>query len=278
MRASSVAFANGFGIRTTHCSPIKFEPAFMMTNPAIHTTSVKIPNSDLQIDAYLAEPTGSGRFPGIVVVQEIWGVNAHIRDVTERLAREGYVAIAPAIFQRSAPGFEGNYDADSTVLGRKYKDATKADELLSDIQAAIDYLSTLPTVKGDAIGAIGFCFGGHVVYLAATLPDIKATASFYGGGLATMTPGGGAPTLTRTPDIKGTLYAFFGTTDPLIPVEQIDQVEAALEQHQIDHRFFRYPVGHGFFCNQRPDYSPEAATDAWEKVKEVFGRVLKGEG
>ena len=247
-----------------------------MTKQPIHTTSVQIPNGSLAIDAYLAEPT-SGTFPGIVVVQEIWGVNAHIRDVTERLAKEGYVAIAPAIFQRSAPGFEGNYDADSTALGRQYKDATKADELLSDMQAAIDYLRTLPSVKKDAIGAIGFCFGGHVVYLAATLPDIKATASFYGGGIATMTPGGGAPTITRTPDIKGTLYAFFGTSDPLIPVEQIEQIEAALKEHHSDHRFFRYPAGHGFFCDQRPDYSPESATDAWEKVKELFGRVLKGE-
>ncbi len=246
-----------------------------MTSQTIQITAVQIANDGLQIDAYLAQPTGSGTYPGIVVIQEIWGVNSHIRSVTERLAQEGYVAIAPAIFQRSAPGFEGNYDADSTILGRQYKEATKADELLSDVQATIAYLQTLPIVQGDAIGAIGFCFGGHVVYLAATLPDIKATASFYGGGIATMTPGGGTPTLTRTPEIKGTLYAFFGTTDPLIPVEQIDQVEDALKAHQIDHRFFRYPSGHGFFCDQRPDYNPEAAADAWEKVKALFGRVLK---
>ncbi|MBW4690147.1 MAG: dienelactone hydrolase family protein [Lyngbya sp. HA4199-MV5] len=244
-----------------------------MTNSAIHTANVKVPNGDLLIDAYLAEPTGSGTFPAIIVVQEIWGVNAHIRDMTERLAQEGYVAIAPAIFQRSAPGFEGNYDADTTVLGRKYKDATKADELLSDIQTTIAYLRTLPAVNGNAIGAIGFCFGGHVVYLTATLPDIKATASFYGAGIATMTPGGGASTLSRTPDINGTLYAFFGTTDPLIPAEQIDQIEAALQEHHIDHRFFRYPTGHGFFCDQRADYNPEAAADAWEKVKELFEKL-----
>ncbi|MBD2035088.1 dienelactone hydrolase family protein [Leptolyngbya sp. FACHB-321] len=243
----------------------------------IQATAVQIPNDGLQIDAHLAQPIGSGTYPGIVVIQEIWGVNSHIRSVTERLAQEGYVAIAPAIFQRSAPGFEGNYDADSTTLGRQYKEATKADELLSDVQATIAYLQTLPAVKGNAIGAIGFCFGGHVVYLAATLPAIKATASFYGAGIATMTPGGGKPTLTRTPEIKGTLYAFFGTTDPLIPVEQIEQVEDALKAHQIDHRFFRYPSGHGFFCDQRPDYNPEAAADAWEKVKELFGRVLKAE-
>ncbi len=127
-----------------------------MTPPTIQTAAVQIPNGALQIDAYLAAPTGSGTYPGIVVIQEIWGVNRHIRSVTERLAQEGYVAIAPAIFQRSAPGFEGNYAADSTVLGRQYKEATKADDLLSDVQATIAYLRTLPTVR-DAIGAIGFC-------------------------------------------------------------------------------------------------------------------------
>jgi carboxymethylenebutenolidase len=248
-----------------------------MTSQPIQTAAVQIPNHDLQIEAYLAQPTGSGTYPGIVVIHEIWGVNSHIRSVTERLAQEGYVAIAPAMFQRSAPGFEGNYDANSTTLGRQYKEATKADELLSDVQATIAYLRTMPMVKGDAIGAIGFCFGGHVVYLSATLPDIKATASFYGAGIATLTPGGGAPTLTRTPEIKGTLYAFFGTTDPLIPVEQIDAIEDALKAHQINHRFFRYPSGHGFFCDQRPDYSPKAAANAWENVKELFGQVLKGE-
>jgi len=251
-----------------------------MTVLEIQTDWVKVSNGALQIDAYLAEPigaepSGEGMFPAVIVIQEIFGVNAHIRSVTERLAREGYVAIAPAIFQRTAPGFEVGYSTEETVLGRKYKDLTTADELLSDMQATIAYLRGLPKVNGAAIGTIGFCFGGHVVYLAATLPDIKATASFYGGGLATMTPGGGDPTIARTAAIKGTLYAFFGTQDPLIPIEQIDQVEAALQSHQITHRFFRYPTGHGFFCDQRVDYSAEYAAAAWEHVKQLFQTVLQ---
>jgi carboxymethylenebutenolidase len=129
-------------------------------------------------------------------------------------------------------------------------------------------------VKADAIGAIGFCFGGHVAYLAATLPDIKATASFYGGGIATMTPGGGAPTLTRTPEIQGEIYLFFGTQDALILNEHVDQIEAELQKHQVHYRLFRYPAGHGFFCDQRSDYNPEAATEAWGHVLELFDRTL----
>ncbi|GAA6618249.1 dienelactone hydrolase family protein [Scytonema sp. NUACC26] len=250
-----------------------------MTNTAIdaaiRTSYVKIPNNGLQIDAYLAEPSGEGRFSAIIVVQEIFGVNIHIREVTERFAKEGYVAIAPAIFQRTAPGFETGYTPEDIQLGRKYKEQTTASEILSDIQATIAKLKTLPNVNVNAIGSIGFCFGGHIVYLAATLPEIKATASFYGGGITNSTPGGDAPTITRTPDIKGTLYAFFGTQDKGIPQEQTEQIEAELAKYQIPHQIFRYPAEHGFFCNHRSSYNAEAAADAWSKVKELFQKELQ---
>jgi len=243
----------------------------------IQSSWVKVPG-EVEIDSYLAEPTELGLFPAIIVIQEIFGVNSHIRDVTNRIAREGYVAIAPAIFQRTAPGFEVGYTNEDTALGRTYKDQTKANELLSDVQAAIDFLKTKPNVNPTKFGAIGFCFGGHVAYLAATLPDIKATAPFYGAGIATMTPGGGAPTLTRTSEIKGTLYAFFGNQDPLIPNEQTDQIEAELQNCQVSHQVVRYDdAGHGFFCDQRADYNPKAAADAWEKVKQLFQTTLKSD-
>ncbi len=240
----------------------------------IHGEWVKVINGELQIDSYLAEPLGEGLFPGVIVIQEIFGVNSHMREVTERLAREGYVAIAPAIFQRTAPGFDVGYSEAETIQGRHYKDLTTANELLSDVQAAIAYLKTKPNVKQDNFGAIGFCFGGHVVYLAATLPAVKATASFYGGGIASMTPGGGAPTISRTADIKGSLYAFFGLSDPLIPISQADQIEVELQKQGVAHQVFRYPAGHGFFCNHRGDYNPEAAADAWMQVKALFARDL----
>ncbi len=242
-----------------------------MTEHEIDTKWVKVPNGDLEIDAYLATPTAAGTYLCIVVVQEIFGVNAHIRDVTERIAKEGYVAIAPAIYQRIAPHFETGYTPQDIETGKNYKQQTKATELLSDIGATINYLKNLPQVKKDAFGCIGFCFGGHVAYLAATLPDIKATASFYGAGITTETPGGGSPTITRTPEIKGTIYAFFGMKDPSIPAQQVDQIEAELEKYHIPHRLFRYDgADHGFFCDQRASYNPEAAGDAWEQVKQLF--------
>lgn len=247
-----------------------------MTDREIQTAHVKVSNADLEIAAYLAQPVEQGSYPGIVVLQEIFGVNGHIREVTERIAKLGYVAIAPAIFQRIAPGFETGYTPQDIEIGRNYAQQTKASELLGDIQATIDYLKDQPQVKKDAFGCIGFCFGGHVAYLAATLPDIRATASFYGAGITTQTPGGGSPTVTRTSEITGTLDAFFGMEDASIPVEQVDQIEAELEKHHIPHRVFRYnKADHGFFCDRRASYNPEAAADAWEQVKQLFNQQLQ---
>ena len=246
-----------------------------MTDKEIQTNHVKISADGLDVDAYLALPTGDGTYPGIVVLQEVFGVNSHIRDITERIAKLGYVAIAPALFQRLAPGFETGYSPEELEVGRKYAwEQTKASELLSDIQAAIAYLKALPQVKSEAIGCIGFCFGGHVAYLAATLPDIKATAAFYGAGIPTRTPGGGSPTLTRTSEISGTIYAFFGLEDGSIPTDHIDQIEAELTKHRISYKIFRYHgAGHGFFCDRRASYNPEATADAWEQVKQLFNNL-----
>jgi carboxymethylenebutenolidase len=237
---------------------------------------VKVDNQGFELDAYLAMPKTAGIYPGVIVIQEIFGVNEHIQEVTQRLAQEGYVAIALAIYQRQAPGFSVGYSEAETKLGREYKVKTQAQELLSDIQACVTYLYRQPKVKQSGVGAIGFCFGGHVAYLAATLQDVKAIASFYGAQIATWCPGEAEPTITRTKDITGTIYTFFGTADPLIPNEQTDQIEQALIQHQIDHQVFRYEgVTHGFMCDYRPQsYNADAAQDAWKKVLDLFSQKL----
>jgi carboxymethylenebutenolidase len=262
-----------------------------MTNIAINTTKVKIPNNNLQIDAYLAQPASRGTFGAVIVFQEIFGVNSNIRDITELIAKQGYVAVAPAMYQRIAPGFEFGfsqedvgYSPEAYQLGLKYYQQVKYQEILSDIQATIAYLKTLPNVKADAIGAIGFCFGGHVAYIAATLPDIQATASFYGGGITTSSYGEDTPTINRTSEIKGTIYTFFGTKDSLVSQEENEKIEAELKKHQINHRVFRYDAGHGFFTGffidkypfleQHPSLSKEAAADAWKQVVELFQNNL----
>jgi carboxymethylenebutenolidase len=241
----------------------------------IKTKKVTIPGDNLAIDAYLACPSEEGKFPAIIVIQEIFGVNVHIRDVTDRLAKSGFVAIAPAIYQRLAPGFEAGYTPEEVIIGREYKNQTKASELLGDIQATINYLNSLPQVKQGGVGAIGFCFGGHVVYLSATLPEIKATASFYGAGITNWCPGEKQPTITHTKDIKGKIYAFFGLNDPSIPVAQIEEIEQELRKYQIEHQIFRYSgADHGFFCDRRASYNQKAALDAWDQVLNLFKTEL----
>jgi len=236
---------------------------------------VKVQNQGLSIDAYLAKPEATGTYPAVIVIQEIFGVNEHIRDICDRLVKEGYVAISPAIYQRQAPGFEVGYDDQSVKQGREYKVKTKANELISDIQATIDYLDTLLEVKSGGVGTIGFCFGGHVVYLAATLERVKATASFYGAQIATWCPGETQPTVTQTKNIKGKIDTFFGKEDPLIPNEQVDQIEAELKKQQIPHQVFRYEgATHGFMCDRRDSYNQQAARDAWTKVLDLFSQKL----
>jgi carboxymethylenebutenolidase len=246
-----------------------------MTEREITTQLVQIHNGDLGIDAYLAMPQEEGTFPAVIVIQEIFGVNNHIQDITRRIARQGYVALAPAIYQRQAPGFEAGYTAKDIEIGRVYKNQTQATQLLSDIHSAISYLYSLPQVQPNGVGCIGFCFGGHVAYLVAVLPEIKATASFYGAGIATLCPGGGEPTIAGTKDIKGTLYAFFGMEDASIPAAEVAQIESELKKWGISQRIFRYPrTDHGFFCDQRASYNPKAAEDAWSHVLELFSSIL----
>jgi carboxymethylenebutenolidase len=241
-----------------------------MTNLQVSTQQVSIHSGTEPISAYLATPIASGRFPGIIVIQEVFGVNAYIRAVTERIASMGYVAIAPAIFDRQVPGFEVGYSAAELELGRSYAGQTQATELLADVRGAIDYLQTLPQVRAN-FGCIGFCFGGHVAYLAATLPQIQVTASFYGSRIPTFAPGGGEPTLSRTGAIAGTMYMFFGMDDVSIPPDQIAAIDTALTEHHIPHHIWQYPdARHGFACDMRDSYNPTATADAWQHVTALF--------
>ncbi|GAB4536583.1 MAG: dienelactone hydrolase family protein [Pleurocapsa sp.] len=263
-----------------------------MRDIEIATSYVKVPNQSLKIDAYIAQPVIDSKLAAVIVFQEIFGVNANIKEITELIARQGYIAIAPAMYQRIAPGFSRDfspehlgYSPEAYQMGLQYYQQVQYREVLSDIQATIAYLKTLPNVRQDAIGCIGFCFGGHVAYMAATLPDIKATASFYGGGITTSSYGEEIPTLNRTAQIQGTIYLFFGTRDTLVSQEQTQQIEAKLQQHQIEHRIFRYDAGHGFFAGffvdkypflkQHPSYNSEAAPHAWQQVLELFHHQLK---
>ncbi len=257
----------------------------------INTSQVQISNNDLLIDAYLAQPEGNDKKGAVIVFQEIFGVNNNIRDITELIAQQGYIAIAPALYQRVAPGFEFGFSAEDAGfsqeayrLGLEYYQEVKYQEIFSDIQATIAYLKNLSNVKADSVGCIGFCFGGHVAYMAATLPDIKATASFYGGGITQPSYGEEIPTVNRTSEIQGTIYTFFGNQDSLISQEDNQKIEAEFKKHNINYQVFRYDAGHGFFGGffvdkypflaRNPAINRAAAMDAWSHVLELFENNL----
>src|SRR6202046_422700 len=148
-----------------------------MHNVAIEKVSLTIADGT-QMNAYVAHPSDSVKHPGLIVLQEAFSVNAHIRDVTERFAREGYVAIAPELFHRTAaPGFEGRYDDFASVV--PHMRAMKEDALEADERAAYDWLRK--TIANDAlISAIGYCMGGRAAFLAGLTLPLACAVSYYG--------------------------------------------------------------------------------------------------
>ncbi len=225
---------------------------------------------------YLARPSDGRPRPAVLVFMEIFGVNAHIREVTERVAREGYVALAPDYFHRTGPGVEYGFDEKGMAGGMKLLGALRADEMIADAQAAFAALRARNEVRGAKLGALGFCIGGHMTYLSACETDIAAAASFYGGGIAAAQGPGGAPsTLSRSAKLRGKLLCLFGEKDHLIPPAQVDAIRQALERAGAKHEVVVYPgADHGFFCDLRPSYQKAAADDAWRRVKALFAGEL----
>jgi len=239
----------------------------------ITTERVSIPLAEGgTMGGYLARPKSAGPHPGVLVYMEIFGVNPHIREVTERVAREGYLALAPDYFHRTGPGVEYGYDDDGFAGGMKLLGALRADEMIADAKAAIGWLRARKDVRGDRIGAMGFCIGGHMTYLTACETDVRAAASFYGGGIAAPAgPGGAASTLGRTGKIRGKIVCLFGGKDAFIPQSQVEAIRSALTKHAVRHEIVVYPdADHGFFCDQRGSYQKAAADAAWKRVKQLF--------
>jgi carboxymethylenebutenolidase len=241
----------------------------------IRSERVRIPVGDAVMGGYLVRPADATPRPGVIVYMEIFGVNAHIRDVADRVAREGYVALAPDFFHRTHPGIELGYDEAGMGTGMKGLMALDADQMIADAQAALAFLRKQPNVTGK-VGAMGFCIGGHMTYLTACETDVAAAASFYGGGIAAPKgPGGKPSTLGRTPKISGKILCLMGAKDSLIPMAQVDAMREALKSAGKRHEVIVYDADHGFFCDARGTYHKPSADDAWARVKALFASELR---
>lgn len=200
-----------------------------------------------EIGAYLSRPDGLGK-GGIVVVQEIFGVNAHIRELCDRFAAEGYAACAPAIFDRTDPGFETGYSPDDIARARQTMTRGDFATYLLDVAAAREALTGFSPVS-----ITGFCLGGSVAFAAATrLDGFLCSVPFYGGRIAAM-----KDEIPRCP-----VMMWFGTEDHSIPMSDVEAIRAARPESTIH----VVEAGHGFMCDQRSSYSPEVAAKAWAET------------
>lgn len=227
------------------------------------------------MEGYLTRPEAEGRHPAVLVIQEIWGVNSHIQSVTDRLPSQGYVGLAPAMFHREGRMTLGLYEEIQTAVGWM-GNCTDAG-IIADIQGAVDYLKAQPFVDPQRIGIVGFCFGGRVSYQAAcNVPDLKAAVVYYGGRILQALGGDGPAPIEQTSNINAPVLGLFGEDDQNPTPDDVATIEAQLKKHNKTYEFHMYPgCGHGFHCDGRPSYRPEASQDAWGKTIGWFDKYLK---
>jgi carboxymethylenebutenolidase len=246
------------------------------SNPEPRVEKVTIATVDGPMDAYIARPAVPGKGPALVVIQEAFGVNEHIRDVCRRFARAGYVAIAPEIFHRAGRGLEiayGNMDPAMAQLALLTNDG-----LETDLAAAFDYARGDGEVDAWRVGLVGFCIGGFVAFLGACRLDPAATVSFYGGGIVRERKGMRIqPLLDEADAIDAPLLCLFGSEDGGIPPADVEAIRARLDERAIGCEVVVYEgAKHAFFCDMRPNYHPEAAAQAWARTLAWCERYVRG--
>jgi carboxymethylenebutenolidase len=207
------------------------------------------------IGAYEAVPHGETR-GGLVVLQEIFGVNSHIRHVADDFAEQGYHVIAPAIFDRVEPGVDLGYSSDDAAKGVDIRAKLKLEDTLADIAAAVEAAS----VSGP-VGIVGYCWGGTLAFAAAQHVDgLAAAVGYYGSGIAALPKA----------QLRCPVMLHFGDQDKSIPLADIEKIR---REHP-DITIHIYPAGHGFNCNDRSAYEPESAKLARERTLEFFEKNI----
>ena len=208
-----------------------------------------------KFSAYRAEPSGKPK-GALIVVMEVFGVNSHIRKVTDEYAADGYLAIAPALFDRVQRGLDIGYTQQDIEVGVGIMQKMKFDDALKDVSAAMQNV-----VSAGKIGIVGYCWGGSVAWKAAcNLNGLACSAPYYGGAIPGM--------IAEQP--KCPVMCHWGETDQSIPLEKSKQVAAAHKGHT--HHF--YPAGHGFNCDQRGSFNADSAKLARRRTLDFLARYI----
>lgn len=228
------------------------------------TGAVTVPDGTFDLHVWTPD---AGRGPGILLVQEIFGVGAYIRSVAEDLAALGYVVAAPDLFWRLEPGWSPGGDEDAVKRSMDVVSRFDSDKGVDDLEASLAELTALPEVTG-GVGALGFCLGGWLAYeLAARTDGLDAVVSFYGSGV----PG----RLDLLERIEGPLQFHFGGSDPYIPREQVAQVEKAVEGRDDIEIHVQEDGGHAFHNRESPIFhQPDPARRAWALTETFLARHL----
>jgi carboxymethylenebutenolidase len=209
-----------------------------------------------EMAAYVAYPDNNDTAaPAILVLQEAFGVNQHIRNVADRFAREGYVAIAPELFHRTAPkGFEASYTDFPSVM--PHMQALTSEGMTADLYAAYQWLTNQQQVNAQTVFSVGYCLGGRVSFLANAVLPLKAAISYYGGGLASLAG--------QANDLHGPHLFYWGGKDTHIKQDQIDAIITAVEEAGKDYINVKFSYAdHGFNCDERASFNAAASKEAW---------------
>jgi len=221
------------------------------------TESIRLTAADShELSAYVACPEGEP-IAGLVVVQEIFGVNPHIRSVADGYARDGFRAVAPALFDRIERGVELAYEGAGMEKAMTFVPKLDLEKALADVAAAMEFAAH---AVGKKVGVVGYCFGGTLAWLAATRLHPAAAVGYYGGRIANYA--------AETPSAPVMLH--FGRQDKHIPAEEVEKIHAAHPDVEI----YWYDAGHGFNCDARASYNKEAAQLARQRSLSFLKKYL----
>ena len=225
----------------------------------IRSESITYPANGAGGMGFVARPDDTAAHPGVVVIQEWWGLDEHIKDVARRLASEGFIAVAPDLYHGEV--------ADEPDEARKLAMHMNREQAMKDASGALRYLLALPEVVPKKVGCIGFCMGGSLTLaLAVAAPEVAAAAPFYAGL---------QPPPDQLASIEAEIFAAFGADDGGIPIDNVRRFEDALASHGKRAEVKIYDgAPHSFFNDTRPSYRPDAADDAWRRSLALFRRAL----